>query len=146
MEEKLGKIAMRIIGFGILGALVLVLVAKGVDGFPFEVWGLIGGIILCVAAFAVGWNLGLTAWGAFAAMIGASILLGGVFLALGLLASTLVRQRSTAGGIAIGSVRTILRGRLTHSSFIRRSSTGGAAPCAVVSRSFSAWSRAGSAG
>jgi hypothetical protein len=54
VEEKLGKIAMRIIGFGILGALVLVLVAKGVDGFPFEVWGLIGGIILCIAAFAVG--------------------------------------------------------------------------------------------
>ena len=54
MEEKLGKIAMRVIGFGILGALVLVLVAKGVDGFPFEVWGLIGGIILCIAAFAVG--------------------------------------------------------------------------------------------
>ena len=55
-----------------------------------------------VAAIAVGWNLGLGAWAAFAAMIGASILLGGVFLALGLLASTLVRQRSTAGGIAIG--------------------------------------------
>jgi nitrous oxide reductase accessory protein NosL len=35
-------------------------------------------------------------------MLGASILLGGVFLALGLIASTLVRQRSTAGGIAIG--------------------------------------------
>ena len=55
-----------------------------------------------VAALAVGWNLGAAAWGAFAAMIGASILLGAVFLALGLLASTLVRQRSTAGGIAIG--------------------------------------------
>jgi Cu-processing system permease protein len=54
------------------------------------------------AAVAVGWNLGLAAWGAFAAMVGASILLGGIFLALGLLASTLVRQRSTAGGIAIG--------------------------------------------
>jgi Cu-processing system permease protein len=54
------------------------------------------------AALAVGWNLGATAWAAFAAMVGASILLGGVFLALGLLASTLVRQRSTAGGIAIG--------------------------------------------
>lgn len=54
------------------------------------------------AALAIGWNLGLAAWGAFAIMIGASILLGGVFLALGLLASTLVRQRSTAGGIAIG--------------------------------------------
>jgi hypothetical protein len=54
VEEKLGKIAMRIIAFGILGALVLVLVAKGVDGFPFEVWGLIGGIVLCATAFAVG--------------------------------------------------------------------------------------------
>jgi Cu-processing system permease protein len=54
------------------------------------------------AALAVGWNLGLATWAAFAAMVAASILLGGVFLALGLLASTLVRQRSTAGGIAIG--------------------------------------------
>ncbi len=54
------------------------------------------------AALAVGWNLGAAAWGAFAAMVAASILLGGVFLALGILASTLVRQRSTAGGIAIG--------------------------------------------
>ena len=55
-----------------------------------------------VAALAVGWNLGPAAWAAFAAMIGASILLAAVFLSLGLLASTLVRQRSTAGGIAIG--------------------------------------------
>jgi hypothetical protein len=54
VEENLGKYAMRVIGFGILGALVLVLVAKGVDGFPFEVWGLIGGIVLGAAAFAVG--------------------------------------------------------------------------------------------
>jgi hypothetical protein len=54
VEEKLGKIAMRVIGFGIVGAIVLVLVAKGVDGFPFAVWGLIGGIVLGVASFAVG--------------------------------------------------------------------------------------------
>lgn len=54
------------------------------------------------AALVVGWNLGAAAWGAFAAMVAASVLLGAVFLALGLLASTLVRQRSTAGGIAIG--------------------------------------------
>lgn len=53
MEEKLGKIAMRVIGFGIVGALVLVLVAKGVDGFPFEVWGLIGGAVLAAVSFAV---------------------------------------------------------------------------------------------
>jgi hypothetical protein len=54
VEEKLGKIAMRIIGFGIVGAIVLILVAKGVDGFPFEAWGLVGGIILAVTAFGVG--------------------------------------------------------------------------------------------
>jgi len=54
------------------------------------------------AALAVGWSLGAGSWAAFAAMLGASVLLGGVFLALGLLASTLVRERTTAGGIAIG--------------------------------------------
>jgi hypothetical protein len=54
VEEKLGKIAMRVIGFGIVGAIVLILVAKGVDGFPFKVWGLIGGIVLAVTSFAVG--------------------------------------------------------------------------------------------
>jgi hypothetical protein len=54
VEEKLGKIAMRVIGFGIVGAIVLILVAKGVDGFPFEVWGLIGGIILALVSFGVG--------------------------------------------------------------------------------------------
>ena len=54
VEEKLGKIAMRVIGFGIVGGLVLVLVAKGVDGFPFEEWGLIGGIVLAAVSFAVG--------------------------------------------------------------------------------------------
>jgi hypothetical protein len=54
VEEQLGKIAMRVIGFTILGAIVLVLVAKGVDGFPFEVWGLVGAVVLCITAFAVG--------------------------------------------------------------------------------------------
>jgi hypothetical protein len=54
VEEHLGKYAMRTIGFGIVGALVLVLVAKGVDGFPFEIWGLIGGIVLAIATFAIG--------------------------------------------------------------------------------------------
>jgi hypothetical protein len=54
VEEKLGKIAMRIIGVGIVLAIILVLVVKGVDGFPFEVWGLIGGIVLAVTSFAVG--------------------------------------------------------------------------------------------
>ena len=42
------------------------------------------------------------AWSAFAAMIGTSILLGASFIALGYLASSLVRDPRTAGGIAVG--------------------------------------------
>jgi Cu-processing system permease protein len=43
-----------------------------------------------------------TALGAFASMVGSSVLLGGAFVAIGYLVSTLVRDRGTAGGIAIG--------------------------------------------
>ena len=42
------------------------------------------------------------AWGAFAAMMGSSVLLGMVFIALGYVASAWVRDPHTAGGIAIG--------------------------------------------
>ena len=42
------------------------------------------------------------AWSAFVFMIGTSALLGGVFVAIGYFISTLVRDRGTAGGIAIG--------------------------------------------
>ena len=41
-------------------------------------------------------------WTAFAAMVGSSVLLGAVFIAGGYLVSALVRDRATAGGIAIG--------------------------------------------
>lgn len=41
-------------------------------------------------------------WAAFAAMIGSSILLGAVFIAVGYLVSALVRVRGTAAGIAVG--------------------------------------------
>lgn len=40
-------------------------------------------------------------WKAFAAMIGSSVLLGAAFTALGYLASTIVRDRGTAAGIAV---------------------------------------------
>jgi Cu-processing system permease protein len=42
------------------------------------------------------------AWRAFGAMIASSVILGGAFLAMGYLISTLVRERATAGGVAIG--------------------------------------------
>lgn len=54
------------------------------------------------ALAVAGSDIALESWGAFAAMIVSSILLGAVFLAIGYLASTLVGERSTAGGIAIG--------------------------------------------
>ncbi|MFZ5737580.1 MAG: ABC transporter permease subunit [Pseudomonadota bacterium] len=41
-------------------------------------------------------------WAAFATMLGTSVLLGAVFVALGYAASSLVRQRGTAAGIAVG--------------------------------------------
>ncbi|MEQ8354048.1 MAG: ABC transporter permease subunit [Kiloniellaceae bacterium] len=40
-------------------------------------------------------------WPAFAAMLGSSVLLGAAFLALGTLASVVVRERATAAGIAV---------------------------------------------
>lgn len=44
---------------------------------------------------------GAAGWSAFGAMVGSSILLGAAFLALGGLASVLVRERATAAGIAV---------------------------------------------
>jgi Cu-processing system permease protein len=41
-------------------------------------------------------------WRAFASMVGSSVLLGAAFIAVGYLVSALVRDRGTAGGIAIG--------------------------------------------
>lgn len=54
------------------------------------------------AAGFVVWQHGAEGWQAFATMTGASILLGAVFLSLGLLASASVQESSTAAGISIG--------------------------------------------
>jgi hypothetical protein len=54
LEDRLGKIAMRVIAFGIVLATIMVLIVMGTDGFPFEVWGLVGACVLAVVAFAVG--------------------------------------------------------------------------------------------
>ncbi|SDK78038.1 ABC transporter permease [Paracoccus chinensis] len=54
------------------------------------------------AAGFVVWQHGTEGWQAFGAMTGASILLGAVFLSLGLLASASVQESSTAAGISIG--------------------------------------------
>jgi Cu-processing system permease protein len=55
-----------------------------------------------IAVAAAGQSVGAEGWQAFALMIGSSVLLGAAFVALGMLASTLVRDRGTAAGIAVG--------------------------------------------
>lgn len=57
------------------------------------------------AGLALQWVCGgmdAGAWRPFAMLIGASVLLGASFLAMGYLVSTLVRERATAAGIALG--------------------------------------------
>jgi Cu-processing system permease protein len=54
------------------------------------------------ALTATGEAIDAESWTAFASMIGSSILLGAVFIAVGYLVSAVVRERGTAGGIAIG--------------------------------------------
>lgn len=54
-------------------------------------------------ALSLGGGSGLVAgWPAFALLIGSSVLLGAVFIAIGYLVSTLAGERGTAGGIAVG--------------------------------------------
>jgi Cu-processing system permease protein len=55
-----------------------------------------------VALLATGREMDQEGLAAFAAMIGSSVLLGGVFVAIGYLVSALARDRGTAAGVCIG--------------------------------------------
>lgn len=54
-----------------------------------------------LALYATGTEIDAEGWRAFAGMIGSSVLLGAAFTALGYLASTMVRDRGTAAGLAV---------------------------------------------
>jgi hypothetical protein len=54
ITDKLGKIAMRTIAGTIVLMSAVVLAAKGIDGFPFSGYGLIGAGVLTVVCLAVG--------------------------------------------------------------------------------------------
>jgi Cu-processing system permease protein len=54
------------------------------------------------ALLATGAAIDAESWTAFAGMVGSSVLLGAAFIAIGYLISALVRDRGTAGGIAVG--------------------------------------------
>ena len=58
--------------------------------------------IAAAALIASGSRVDSDSFAAFAAMIGSSVLLGAVFVAIGYLVSALVRDRGTAAGICIG--------------------------------------------
>lgn len=55
-----------------------------------------------VALVLGGQESGDESWQAFGMMVGSSVLLGGAFVALGILTSAAVRDRGTAAGIAVG--------------------------------------------
>jgi len=74
-----------------LGHLVILAVATTL-GFGFA------GVTLQLAHDGIE----LAAWGPLVLLIGASVLLGACFLAIGYLLSALVRERATAAGLAIG--------------------------------------------
>ncbi len=58
--------------------------------------------IAAAALVAAGSRIDHDSLAAFAAMIGSSVLLGAIFVAIGYLVSSLVRDRGTAAGISIG--------------------------------------------
>ena len=58
---------------------------------------------VAAAALSLGGDIGAPAWSAFAAMVLTSIMLGAAFVSLGVLASTIVQERATAAGLAVGT-------------------------------------------
>jgi membrane protein required for beta-lactamase induction len=54
ITDKLGQIAMRTIAATIVLMAAVVLVAKGIDGFPYGIYGLIASAVLVVISLVVG--------------------------------------------------------------------------------------------
>lgn len=63
---------------------------------------LIGYGVAAIALALTTDDIGRASWLAFASLIGTSVLLGAVFVAIGYFISALVSERGTAGGIAVG--------------------------------------------
>lgn len=57
---------------------------------------------VAAGALSLSSEIGAPAWGAFAAMVVTSIMLGAAFVSMGVLASAIVRERATAAGLAVG--------------------------------------------
>lgn len=57
---------------------------------------------VAAGALAMDSEIGAPAWSAFAGMVLTSVMLGAAFVSMGVLASSLVRERATAAGLAVG--------------------------------------------
>jgi len=80
-----------------------VLLGKFIGHLSILAFATLLGYGAAAGALAVtGAEIDAQSWVAFATMIGSSILLGAAFIAVGYLVSALVRERGTAGGIAVG--------------------------------------------
>lgn len=79
-----------------------VIVGKGAGQVAILAIATVLGYGAAAAALWMRGEIAQAAWDAFAAMVLTSIMLGAAFVAIGALASTLVRERATAAGLAVG--------------------------------------------
>lgn len=92
---------------------LLLLLSYPVSRWQVVVGKVLGQIAILAVATVLGYGaaagalwlkggVGVEAWQAYAAMVLTSVMLGAAFVAIGCLASTLVRERATAAGLAVG--------------------------------------------
>lgn len=79
-----------------------VIVGKGLGQIGILAIATVIGYGAAAAALWLEADIGQAAWQAYSVMVLSSVLLGAAFVAMGCLASTLVRERGTAAGIAVG--------------------------------------------
>lgn len=79
-----------------------VVVGKALGQTAILAFATVIGYGAAVLALWVGGDMDTDSIGAFVAMIASSVMLGAAFISIGCLASTLVRERATAAGLAVG--------------------------------------------
>jgi Cu-processing system permease protein len=80
-----------------------VVVGKGLGQIAILAIATVLGYGAAAGALWLKGDIAQSAWQAFGAMVATSIMLGASFVAIGCLASTLVRERATAAGLAVGA-------------------------------------------
>ncbi|HLS80373.1 MAG TPA: ABC transporter permease subunit [Steroidobacter sp.] len=79
-----------------------VVLGKGLGHVAILAIATVLGYSAAAIALSLKGGVGAAAWQAYAAMVLTSVMLGAAFVAMGCLASALVRERATAAGLAVG--------------------------------------------